>query len=111
MNITELKAAGGIIAAQPVKKRVTWEREGAEPVEFDVHVRRLSFGTLERLLTAETDDRSRSAAYLSATVLLGDEGSEPLTYDDAFQLDPSLAAVLMTAVRDVNRTGEPAAKN
>lgn len=111
MNLSELKEAGGIIAAAPVKKSVTWEREGADPMTFDVHVRRLSFGTLERLLVADADDRSRSAAYLSATVLLGDGGDEPLSYEDAFQLDPSLATALITAAREVNRTGENPEKN
>jgi hypothetical protein len=110
MNLNELKAAGGIVAVAPVKKHIVWNREGAEPVEFDVHVRRLSFGTMERLVTTDADDRSRSAAYLAETILLGD-GDEPLTYDDAYQLDPSLATALIKVARDVNATGDQPEKN
>lgn len=111
MNLNELKAAGGIVAAAPVKKHITWAREGADPVEFDVHVRRLAFGPLERLMLEDRDDRSRSASYLSATVLLGENGDEPLSYEDAYQLDPALATVLIKAARDVNSIGDQPEKN
>ena len=111
MNLNELKAAGAIVPALPVKRHIVRNREGLETVEFDVHIRRLAFGPLERLMLDDTDDRSRSAAYLSATVLLGDDGGEPLTYDDAYQLDPSLAAALLRAARQVNSNGDQPEKN
>jgi hypothetical protein len=65
---------------------------------------------MERLVQGITDEQSRSATYLSATILLGD-GDEPLTYEDAYQLDPSLATVLLSAAREVNRTGDQPEKN
>lgn len=105
MKLKDLKDMGGFVSSAPVAVDVTWNRPSAEPVTFTVHIRKHSFGTIEKLLNAVEDDRSRSAAYLSESVLLGDGGKEPLKYEDAYQLDPSLAAALAKAVNEVNATG------
>jgi hypothetical protein len=47
---------------------------------------------------------------ISESVLLGDEGSERFTYEDAFNLEPSLAEALISAANAVNGT-EAAPKN
>ena len=103
MNLKELKAAGGFVPAAPVSVPVTWERAGKDPVSFDVAVKRHSFGTIERLFADNDDERSRSAAYIAASILL--EGV-PMTYEDAYQLEPSLAGVLIRAINQVNGTGQ-----
>lgn len=74
-------------------------------------VKRQSFGSIERLFLSDEDDRSKSAAYIAATVLLGDKGAEPMSYEDAYQLEPSLAGVLIKAVNEVNGTGTTDLKN
>lgn len=101
MNLKELKAAGAFVSTDHVKRTITWK-----DYTFDVFVRRQSFGSLERLLMA-TDDRSKSATHIAECVLLG-ENAEPMTYEDAYQLEPSLARELLVAVREVNGLNEEA---
>lgn len=103
MNLAQLQAAGAFVEAAPVKTSVTWTRRNADGEEvtdvFDVWVRRRSFGTLERVAMLG-EDRSKSAKMLSECVLLGDQ-QEPLSYEQAYQLDPGLAFILIEAVKDV----------
>lgn len=94
MNLSEIKAAGGFIPAEPVKVPVEWKE-----YKFDVFVKRLSFGDVEGLFAA--DDRSRSARMIAAAVLLG-ENKEPISYEDAYRLDVSLASKLLEAFNSVN---------
>jgi hypothetical protein len=114
MDLKQLREKGGLVSQTPVVKEVVWTPPSEDaPITFTVHVKKLSFGTIERLFAVdETDpDRSRMAAYISESVLLGDKGKERLTYEDAFQLDSGLAKVLMEAIGAVNGTGGAAAKN
>lgn len=94
MNLSEIKAAGGFIPAEPVKVPVEWKE-----YKFDVFVKRLSFGDVEGLFAA--DDRSRSARMIASAILLG-ENKEPISYDDAYRLDVSLASKLIEAFNSVN---------
>lgn len=94
MNLSEIKAAGGFIPAEPVQVPVEWKE-----YKFDVWVKRLSFGDVESLFAA--DDRSRSARMIAAALLLG-ENKEPISYDDAYRLDVSLASKLIEAFNSVN---------
>lgn len=94
MNLSEIKAAGGFIPAEPVQVPVEWK-----DYKFDVWVKRLSFGDVESLFAA--DDRSRSARMIASAILLG-ENKEPISYDDAYRLDVSLASKLIEAFNSVN---------
>ena len=105
MKLQELRDRGGFVDAVPVKKEVTWKRKDGAGVEqsdtFFIHVRRQSFGIIERLLSGD-DQRSRSAVLISNSVLFGEQADEVMSYDDAYQLDASLAHVLIRAVNEVN---------
>ena len=105
MNLKDLKAKGGFVSTKPVEKKVVWKRKvGDEEMsdEFTVHVKPMSYGDIERIFIDPKDaDRSRTAALIAASVLLND-GKEPLSYEDAYQLAPSLAKVLSEAVSEVN---------
>lgn len=103
MNLVQLQAAGAFVEAEPVKVPVEWARKkaGADVVDkFDVWVRLRSFGLFERVASLGAD-RSRSAQMLSECILLGEE-REAMTYEQAYQLDPDLAFVLVEAVRGAN---------
>lgn len=114
MNLAALRARGGFVPLEPVPKEVTWKHTNDEGVEvedtFTVFIKRQSFGTIEQLFTAE-GDRSKSAAYISQTVRLGEKGKDAISYDDAFQLDPGLAGALINAINEVNGTGRTEPKN
>ncbi|OPA92403.1 hypothetical protein BFW87_17480 [Pseudomonas fluorescens] len=116
MNLKQLKAKGGIVDGQPVKKDVSWthldSKTGKEVTDtFTLHIRRQSFGVIERLFTGGESAQSRNASYLAASVMLGAEGDEALSYDDAYSLEPSLGFVILNAVNEVNGTGGAGAKN
>lgn len=100
MKLNELKKAGGFVSADNVKRSVTWQKSKTESYTFNIFVRRSSFGSMERLIMAD-DDRSKSAMYISDCVLIGEAG-EPLSYEDAYALEPTLAKVILEQVRAVN---------
>ena len=110
MDLKQLRELGGIVSSTPVKKEVTWNRTAADgsadPVTVAVHIKKLSFGSIERLFAVDEKDaeRSRMASFIADTVLLGEDGQERITYEDAYQLDAGLARVLMDAISAVNGT-------
>lgn len=110
MNLKQLKAKGGIVDGQPIKKEVSWthldQRSGKEVTDtFTLFIRRQSFGVIERLFTQGESEHSRNASYLAACVSLGAQGTEALSYDDAYGLEPSLGFLMLNAVNEVNGTG------
>lgn len=114
MDLAKLRETGGFVPLTPVAHEVTWKPPGAdESVTFTVHIRKLSFGAVEKLWGGiEKDaDKSRIASFISSTVLLGENGTEALTYQDAFQLEPTLATVFIEAVNAVNGISGASEKN
>lgn len=127
MDLKQLKARGGFVSTEPVKKSVEWahiDENGTDIEEkFEVYVVRQSFGSVEKLLTNLTD-RSKTASFISACVrflVSTDEAKayeakrrddpslpvrmeflESMSYEDAYQLEPSLAGALVKAINDVN---------
>lgn len=101
MKLSDLK--GAVVSGELVKKHLEWTRDvdGEEVTDtFDIFVKRPSFGDVERIFVGG-DDKSRSAAMISACVRMGDNGEELITYDQAYQLAPSLAALFSEAIKDV----------
>lgn len=96
MDLKTLKASGGILSAEPVKKQVTWKGD-----TFDVHVVRQSFGAIESVIK-DLDGGSQTASFISAFIRLGENADEKLTYDDATNLAPELAAEFTRVLKEVN---------
>lgn len=116
MNLKQLKAKGGIVDGALVKKEVTWvhadHATGKDVADkFTVHIRRQSFGVIERLFAPDEAEQSRNAKYIAASVLLGDDGNEALSYEDAFSLESSLGFAILAAVNEANGTGKKPVKN
>lgn len=114
MDLKTLKAKGGVISRGLVAKSVTWSHvdpQSGEQTEdtFEIHIVKHSFGSIERLYP-NGSDRARGAEFIAQSVKLGDSGKESISYDEAYQLDPGLAMVFITAINEVNGTGG-AAKN
>lgn len=111
MDLDDLKKNGGIVPVAPVEKEVTWTRtdDSGEEVSdtFTIHVRRRSYGSIEKIITAGLSDseRSRSAMFISESLLLGEDGCQQISYEDAYQLHPTLAAVFVNAINEVNGLG------
>ena len=116
MNLQQLKAKGGIVDGALVKKEVTWVHTDAKTGKdvtdkFYVHIRRQSFGVIERLFAPDEAEQSRNAKYIAGSVFLGEEGADPLSYEDAFNLESKLGFSILNAVNEVNGTGKDQAKN
>ncbi|MFC3939656.1 hypothetical protein CCU68_18905 [Pseudomonas gingeri NCPPB 3146 = LMG 5327] len=115
MNLKQLKAKGGIVDGQPVRKEISWthvDKSGKEVTDtLALHIRRQSFGVIERLFTPGEAEQSRNASYIAATVTLGAQGTEAISYEDAYSLEPTLGFLILNAVNEVNGTGGAAAKN
>ena len=104
-NMTQLKAAGGVVSRDPVKKEVVWDHVSPDGEDmhdtFDVWIMKPSFGSV--LSIGKDADREQLALSLSKTVMLENDKGKPefMPYEVAMQLDPSLAMVLLGAVREV----------
>lgn len=109
MNLAELQARGAFVSARPVERTLTWVHAAPDSLEevtdtFVVKIKRHSFGVLSDLIESGSGNRSRSALLIASSIILGtDEAPETLTYDQAYLLDPSLAALFIKAINEVNR--------
>lgn len=115
MKLDELRARGGLIDPTLVKKNVNWRRvdeDGkGEDVNFDVFIRKNSFGLLDLANQMAREGKSRSATVISNGVRLGETGEEEMTYEDAYNLEPSLSLVLFQAFMDINKPRTAEQKN
>ena len=118
MDLQQLRDLGAFVPHEPVTKTVSWTRvadDGNELTDtFTVRIKKHSAGDMERLWSdaRAKPDRSHMAALISASVLLGDEGDDRLTYDQAYALDLGLAEAILDAIDTVNpfkqKRGTPA---
>ena len=92
MNLEQLRTAGAFVDVEPVKTPIIWKEH-----HFDVYIRRLSFGDMERISTSGNS----TVNLIANAVLLGEE-KQPITAEDAARLDISLAAKLIEAVNEAN---------
>lgn len=90
MNLEQLRTAGAFIDAEPVKTPITWKEH-----QFDVYIRRLNFGDMERISAS-----GHSTVNLIANAVLLGEEKQPISPEDAARLDISLAAKLIEAVNE-----------
>lgn len=111
MNLAEFKKRGACVDIAPVKRTITWTHPDEHGVEitdtFDVWVRRLSFGLVDRLSKTDEADRSRNAELIAACIRLGEHAEEAMPYDVAFSLHTSLAIELVRVVGEINRLKQP----
>lgn len=105
-SLSQFRTAGGILSREPVMKTGTWKHtdENGEEVEdtFEVGIVRVSFGDMADLFKEK--DREQIAVGLSKSVMVANEKGklEFLSYEDAYRLEPSLAAVILELAREVN---------
>jgi hypothetical protein len=115
VNLDQLKSAGGIVSDKPVRQEIVWNRTTDEGVEetltFDVYVVRLAYGDYEQLYmpttrTVDDDDaeperHSLQSELISLCIRLGENADERLTYEQAYRLQPGLAAAMIRAINKV----------
>lgn len=108
-TVSDWQAAGWLVSDTPVKRSVTFAVNG-EDLTADVWVRQLSIGEHERIFTGTGQEgKSRAAIMISECIRLGDEGTERLSQEHAYQLHPAIANALVAVIVEVN--GLTPAKN
>ena len=105
-NLTQLKAAGGIVSREPVRKEVTWVHTSGDGEEmtdtFDVLIVKSSIG-MELSIFNKEPDREHVLMVLSKRVMLEDDKAKPilLAYEQWSEFDPTLALAIYKAVQEV----------
>lgn len=102
ISIEELQQHGGFIDDAPVKKTIKWKPPGGTQITADILVVRQPYGSIEKVIGGDID-RSRGAQMISLSVRLGAEGKEQLTYEQAYNLHPGLALVMVNAINEVHQ--------
>lgn len=109
-SLKDLKAMGASVPDELVKVQIKFklDKDGDE-YEADIHIRRMSIGNYEAIyLNVEPDQQSQTARLLSEAVRLGEHGEERISYAEAYQFHPRLAAAMM---KEVSRLNGGAPKN
>jgi hypothetical protein len=107
MDVKQLQELGGFVSPEPVEKEITWTPpNGGEPVILTAHIKKLPFGQLAQLFAIE-DTRERMSRYISEAMFTDASGKRRVfTYEQAYQLEPSLAPKFMEAIGAVNGTAK-----
>lgn len=108
MDLKTLIQKGALVTGELVQKGVEWVHEDLETGEevtdqFVVHImKRMSFGAFDRVYgSAKSLDKSQAATLISEVVRFGEDGAEKLTVEQAHELHPGLAMVLVNAAQAV----------
>lgn len=100
-QLKDLESLGGFIKEELVRKEIKFALDDGTEHEAVIHVRRMSLGAYEKLLTSH-DKYGRSASIIAAAVTLGENGEEAIPVEKAYQLHKGLASPMLDAFTEVN---------
>ena len=103
ITIESLSQNGGIVSDELVQKTVKWKQDGGD-MSGEVFVKRLCIGDVERAQTirAAADDKQSYYAFILSTAIRLGDGSEQLTFEQAYKLSPQIAVAFHNAYVEVN---------
>lgn len=105
LTLDGLNQLGGLVSRDPVLKDVKWRGE-----TYTIWVRILGAGEAEELFRPNKDKKSQMCRLISSCVLLGEgDARTPLTYEQAYRLDPILSKAFVDAINEANDTGNDSA--
>lgn len=102
MNLSELQDLGGFVDSTPVKKRIKWKSNSGQEHSGDVFVVQQPYGAVEVALMGGDKDRVQGAQLISLCIRLGPDGSEKMSYEQAYALHPALAWAFVGAINEVH---------
>jgi hypothetical protein len=103
-SFKQLRAAGGIVSKEPVKRHIEWK--GVDPLtgeeieyDADVHIVKQGAGAVLDIYADQT--KEHISAMLSQSVMLEDDKGKLalISFDDAYKLDIPLRNALWTEVQ------------
>ena len=106
MRLSDLQARGAFVSKEPTKRELVWRHADPDTGEiiddaFSVFVVHPSYGDIEtRVAQAGDTARAAQSAAIAACIRLGENAEEQMTYEQAYQLDPSLALLFIKAIND-----------
>lgn len=108
MNKDELQRLGAYSQPDAKKETVEWVSPGGEPVTFDVYILPRVAGAMfkARDVAKEVGDADNWSLYICTFVRLGDDGKQAFSYEEAYNLEPGLAAALVNAIVKVHGPAE-----
>jgi hypothetical protein len=112
MNLEQLMAAGAMLPNSLVKKTVTWKHRDDDKKMmtdiFDVHVKKdMSAADLEFIHLNGNEHEGIMARRVSRLILLGEDGSERISFAVAASLQPGLLLSLCEAINAVEKENLP----
>lgn len=103
MNINDLEKAGAFVQKGTEQKTVVWKNDEGGEFTFVIHIKKMSAGDYEQFIRAfNSDNSSFQASAISSILTDSENGSAPLmTYEQAYQLAPSLSKLFIDAINEV----------
>lgn len=96
MSIKELQKMGAFVKPETVKRSVTWNGH-----TFDIFIKKMNAGEHESMFRQMGAEQSSNASLISQCLFENEAGEVPLmSYDQAFQLAPSLSGVFIGAITE-----------
>lgn len=96
LDLKSVKHINGVVDSKPVAKEIKFEIDGVEH-EYQVFCKRVSFAQAQEIHNKE----NFNIAFISACIV-DEQGKELFTYEQAGDLQSSLATALLMAVLEVN---------
>ena len=102
-GLSQLKAAGGFVSREPLKREVTWTHtaeNGAEVSDtFDIFIPRTNLSTA---LEQRPEGVEAVTWELSRSLMLADDKGKPvpISYEDVQLLEPTLATAIMKVIQE-----------
>lgn len=107
MKLADLEINGGIVSGELIPKKGIWKRfneESQEVEDFQVEffVKRCSWLEMqEAIKTVEGEQANPELLTIAASIRLGENGEEQMSYDLAAKLDAGLVNVFRIAIAEV----------
>lgn len=101
ITLKELTASGAFAPKELVRKEISFDIDG-QTCNATIHVKALGIGDYEAIYNDKDDKKSQTASAISEAILLGENGTERLSFEQAFRLKPEVANAMLTAFGEVN---------
>lgn len=101
IDVNKLLSLGAILSNTLIKKSVNWVN-GDNEYQFEVYIRKHSFGVVEKMFKDKEESRGLMSQYIADTVFFDENAKTGFTYEQAFNLESSFAGALILAINEVN---------